>query len=170
MMIRLVRNKPKDYILNLPPMIDPYKISAMRIIANITSSVYWATPNLLPLVVFKMIQISLKYGNNEVSCFCFMDLWVSYYAVYQEEWKRAIPLAEVSLELLDKIKAKEWIAQIYVAPYALTFHWKHHVDTTLKALQESFHIGLETGLIEFACINTNIYCIHSFLSGRNSID
>ena len=36
----------------------------------------------------------------------------------------------------------------------------------LRPLQESFQIGLETGLIEFACVNTNIYCIHSFLCGR----
>ncbi len=164
MMIRL-RNKPKDYILNLPPMTDPYKIAAMRIIANITSSVYWATPNLLPLVVFKMIQISLKYGNNEVSCFAYGSLGVILCGVLGR-MEEGNSFGEVSLELLDKIKAKEWIAQIYVAPYALTFHWKHHVDTTLKALQESFHIGLETGLIEFACINTNIYCIHSFLSGK----
>ena len=37
---------------------------------------------------------------------------------------------------------------------------------SLRPLQESFQIGLETGLIEFACVNTNIYCIHSFLCGR----
>jgi histidine kinase len=164
LLLRL-RNKSKDYFLGLPQMTDPYKIAAMRIIADITSCVYWARPNLLPMVVFKMMNISLKYGNNEVSCFAYGSFGVILCGVLGM-MKRGNEFGEISLELLDKLDAKEWKAQIYVSPYALTFHWRNHIDKTLKPLQESFQIGLETGLIEFACINTNIYCIHAFLSGK----
>ena len=49
----------------------------------------------------------------------------------------------------------------YTHLYALIVNWNEHVHNTLRPLQESYHIGLETGAIEFACINTNIYCIHA---------
>lgn len=160
-----LRNKHKDYFLSLPLMTNPEKIAAMRIIADITSSVYWATPNLLPLVVFKMMNISMKYGNNAVSCFAYGSYGVILCGVLGL-MKRGNEFGEIALELLDKMDAKEWKAQIYVSPFALTLHWRNHVDVTLKPLQESFHIGLETGLIEFACVNTNIYCIHALLSGK----
>lgn len=163
-MIRLI-GKDANYFLNLPQMKDPNKIAAMRIIADITSSVYWAMPNLLPLVVFKMMNISMKHGNNAVSCFAYGSYGVILCGVLGR-MKKGNEFGELSLALLDKLDAKEWKAQIYVSPYALTLHWRNHVDVTLKPLQESFHIGLETGLIEFACVNTNIYCIHSFLSGK----
>ncbi len=163
-MIRL-KGKSMENLLNLPRMENPDKIAAMRIIADITSSVYWAMPNLLPLVVFKMMRISMKYGNNTVSCFAYGSYGVILCGVLGQ-MKKGNEFGNLSLQLLEKLDAKEWKAQIYVAPYALTFHWRNHVDVTLKPLQESFHIGLETGLIEFACVNTNIYCIHALLSGK----
>ncbi|NBB88190.1 MAG: AAA family ATPase, partial [Bacteroidetes bacterium] len=164
-MLRL-RGKSMDDLLHLPEMKDPEKIAVMRIIADITSSVYWAMPNLTPLVVFKMIAISLKYGNNPVSCFAYGSYGVILCGVLNM-MRRGNEFAELSLELLEKLDAKEWKAQIYVSPYALVFHWNGHVDKTLKPLRESWQIGMETGLIEFACVNTNIYCIHAFLSGKS---
>ena len=58
-------------LMSLPPMVHPQKIAAMRIIAHITSSVYWGRPNLLPLIVFRMVRLSLRYGNNADSCFAY---------------------------------------------------------------------------------------------------
>jgi predicted ATPase/class 3 adenylate cyclase len=163
-MLRL-RGKSNDYLMNLPVMTDPIKIAAMRIIADITSSVYWAMPALLPLIVFRMVKMSLRYGNNAVSCFAYGSYGVILCGVLGM-MKRGNDFGQLALGLLDKLNAKEWKAQIYVSPYGLTIHWRQHVKNTLRPLQESFHIGLETGLIEFACVNTNLYCIHSFLCGR----
>jgi histidine kinase len=58
-------------LMSLPVMTEPQKIAAMRIIAHITSSVYWGRPNLLPLIVFRMVRLSLRFGNNTVSCFAY---------------------------------------------------------------------------------------------------
>jgi len=68
--IALSRYSSAD-LMSLPPMVQPQKIAAMRIIAHITSSVYWGRPNLLPLIVFRMVRLSLRYGNNAVSCFAY---------------------------------------------------------------------------------------------------
>ncbi|MFN8277415.1 MAG: AAA family ATPase [Chitinophagales bacterium] len=163
-MFRL-RNKSNDYLMNLPVMTDPQKIAAMRIIADITSSVYWGQPALLPLIVFRMVGLTLDYGNTAVSCFAYGSYGVIMCGVLGM-MKRGNEYGRLSLQLIDKLNAKEWKAQIYVSPYGLTIHWRNHIRETLRPLQESFQIGLETGLIEFACINTNIYCIHSFLCGK----
>lgn len=160
-----LRGKSNDYLMSLPVMTNPEKIAAMRIIADITSSVYWGMPNLLPLIVFRMVGMSLQYGNTAVSCFAYGSYGVILCGVLGQ-MKRGNEFGALALNLIEKLNAKEWKAQIYVSPYALTIHWRHHVRETLRALQESYQIGLETGLIEFACINTNIYCIHSFLCGK----
>jgi histidine kinase len=152
-------------LMNLPIMTEPGKMAAMRIIADITSSVYWGRPNLLPLIVFRMVRLSLKHGNHPVSCFAYGSYGVIMCGVLGLMRKGAV-YGRLALDLLEKLQAKEWKAQIYVSPYALTFHWTEHVRHSLRPLQESFQIGLETGLIEFACVNTNIYCIHSFLCGK----
>src|SRR5260370_6820597 len=80
--------------------------------------------------------------------------------------RRGVGDGRLGVDLLEKLKAKEWKAQIRIPPYCLTFHWTEHVRNSLRPLQESFQIGLETGQIDSACISTNVYCIHSFLCGR----
>jgi histidine kinase len=162
--IALSRYSSAD-LMSLPQMAQPEKIAAMRIIADITSSVYWGRPNLLPLVVFRMVRLSLRYGNNAVSCFAYGAYGVILCGVLGFMRKGAM-YGRLSLDLIEKLHAKEWKAQIYTPPYALIFHWTEHIRGSLRPLQESFQIGLETGLIEFGCVNTNIYCIHSFLCGR----
>jgi predicted ATPase/class 3 adenylate cyclase len=154
-----------ESLMALPLMQQPEKMAAMRIIADITSSVYWGRPNLLPLIVFRMVRLSLKYGNHPVSCFAYGSYGVIMCGVLGQ-MQQGARYGRLALDLLEKLNAKEWKAQIYVSPYALTFHWTEHVKHSLRPLQESFQIGLETGLIEFACVNTNIYCIHAFLCGR----
>jgi class 3 adenylate cyclase len=50
--------------------------------------------------------------------------------------------------------------------YALINIWNGHIKHTLAPLLDSYHIGLETGALEFSCINANIYCIHAYVIGK----
>lgn len=160
-----LRNKTIEQLQDYPVMEDKEKLAAMRIIADIASSSYWATPNLFPLLIFRMVHMSLKYGNTDLSAFAYGSYGVIMCGVLGA-MKQGYEYGKLSLFLLDKFGAKEWITQIYTPIYCLIINWNEHIDKTLKPLQESYHIGLETGAIEFACINTNIYCIHAYLSGK----
>lgn len=157
--------KTNNDLSNLPVMTDEKKIAAMRIMAGIASSSYWATPTLFPLIIFRMVHLSLKYGNTALSSFAFGTYGVIMCGVLGA-MKTGYQFGKLGLILLDKFKAKEWKTQVYTPIYCLIVNWNEHIDKTLKPLQESYHIGLETGAIEFACINTNIYCIHSYLGGK----
>ena len=152
-------------IADLPDMTDPRKVAAMRIIADIASSSYWATPALFPLLIFRMCRLSLKYGNTSLSAFGFATYGVILCGVLGA-MKSGYEFGKLGLILLDRFEAREWLTQIYTPIYALINNWNEHVENTLSPLQESYHIGLETGAIEFACINANIYCIHAYLTGR----
>ncbi len=157
--------KTNDSLSALPLMQDEQKIAAMRIMADIASSSYWATPTLFPLIIFRMVHLSLKYGNTALSAFAFATYGVIMCGVLGQ-MRNGYEFGKLGLILLEKFNAKEWKTQIYTPIYALIINWNEHVHNTLRPLQESYHIGMETGAIEFACINTNIYCIHAYLSGR----
>jgi predicted ATPase/class 3 adenylate cyclase len=149
----------------LPDMEDTQKIAAMRIIADIASCSYWATPALFPLLIFRMCRLSLTYGNTSLSAFGFATYGVIMCGVLGA-MKPGYEYGKLGLILLDRFNAREWLTQIYTPIYALINIWNEHVENTLSPLQESYHIGLETGAIEFACINANIYCIAAYLTGR----
>lgn len=164
--IKLMLFRKDNYKLeNLPTMTNEHKIASMRILADIASSSYWAVPTFFPLVIFRMVELSLRYGNTAVSSFAFATYGVIMCGVLGD-MKSGYSFGKLGLVLLDKFKAKEWKTQVYTPIYALINIWNEHVHNTLRPLQESYHIGLETGAIEFACINTNIYCINAYLSGK----
>jgi len=160
-----LRGKSNETLADLPTMVNEDKIAAMRIMADIASSSYWATPTLFPLIIFRMVYLSLKYGNTALSSFAFSTYGVIMCGVLGD-MKSGYRFGKLGLALLDQFNAKEWKTQVYTPVYCLIVNWNEHIDKTLKPLQESYHIGMETGAIEFACINTNIYCIHAYLSGK----
>lgn len=160
-----LKGKDNTALSNLPMMTDEKKIAALRIMADIASSSYWATPTLFPLIIFRMVHLSLRYGNTAVSSFAFGTYGVIMCGVLGA-MKSGYQFGKLGLILLEKFNAKEWKTQVYTPIYCLIVNWNEHIDKTLRPLQESYHIGMETGAIEFACINTNIYCIHSFLGGK----
>ena len=112
-----------------------------------------------------MMELSLKHGNTAVSTFAFATYGVIMCGVLGA-MKSGYQFGKLGLILLEQYKAKEWKTQIYTPIYCLIVNWNEHIDQTPAPLQESYHIGMETGAIEFACMNTNIYCVHSYLSGK----
>jgi predicted ATPase/class 3 adenylate cyclase len=161
----ILRNKKLEDILNLPEAKDPIKIAALSILANIAPSSYWGNPKVFPHIIFRMCQISLKHGVTAPSAFGFATYGVIMIGVLNKI-KTGYPYGKIGLELIKRFNAKKWVAQVYTPVYALINVWNEHIKHTLKPLLDSYQIGLETGSIEFACINANIYCIHAYVIGK----
>lgn len=161
----MLRNKNLEVILSLPEAKDPIKKASLRILANIAPSSYWGDPKVFPHIIFRMCQISLKHGVIPPSAFGFATYGVIMIGVLNKI-KTGYPYGKIGLELIKRFNAKEWVAQVYTPVYALINIWNEHIKNTLKPLLDSYHIGMETGAIEFACINANIYCIHTYAIGK----
>lgn len=163
--VLMLRNKKLEDILGLPETQDPIKRASIRILANIAPSSYWGDPTIFPHIIFRMCQISLKYGVIAPSAFGFATYGVIMIGVLNKI-KTGYPYGKIGLELIKRFNAKEWVAQVYTPVYALNYIWNGHVKHTLSPLLDSYHIGLETGALEFSCINANIYCIHAYVIGK----
>lgn len=160
----LLAERSTAELLELPEMTDPAVIAAVNIMTGMNSSIYWARAELFPFMVFKFVELSLKNGNTATSAFGY-----SLYGVMLSgavgDMKRAYDFGLLGLQLVEKFGAREWLTQLYTPHYALIVPWNEHTRITLQPLLESYHIGFETGAIEYAIININLYCIHSFLCG-----
>ena len=54
-------------------MTKPEKLAAMQILSRITRVAYHAAPDLVPLLVFKQVNLSIQYGNTFVSPFAYAN-------------------------------------------------------------------------------------------------
>lgn len=162
--IKLI-GKNKENISTIKEMTNPYKAAALRILNDIASPVYWARPAILPFIIFRMVRISLKYGVTEISAFGFATYGLLMCGVLGD-MSGGYRFGQIGLALLDRFEAKRWLSQIYTPIYALINHWSEHVHKSLEPFLYSYKVGFETGAIEYACINVNIYSNHIYLGGK----
>ena len=163
-MLALRDKKPAD-LNRLPPMTDPTTLAAMRILMSTISPAYIAAPNLFPLIAFKMVELSLRYGNSPLSPFGYMVYGVLLSGAVGN-FKRAYELGTFAFELGERLHSQEIQAKLYVSLHATIAPWRTHVRETLPAFLAGYQRGLDAGDVLYACHNIMYYCYHLLWVGE----
>jgi len=160
----ILSRKSIDFLKDLPVMTDPHKLAAMRILMNAASSAYYTNIPLAITMAFKMIHLSVRYGNSPFSPFGY-----SLYGIILQGVSGKIILGykfgEFSIELLNKFNIKEYGTKINLLFNLFIRHWRDKLSLTIEPFVESFQRGLETGDYEFTSLCASYIGIHSFHSG-----
>jgi len=161
----IIAKHPIPSLATLPLMTDSYKLAAMRILMNAVPAAFMANPALFPLIVFKMVSLSIKYGNSPLSGYGYAS-----YALLMcgplGDIDSGYMFGQLALKLLEikkvKIKAKIlFFINIFVK------HWKEPMKDALPELIEGFQSGISTGDIEYACYIASGYCQYVLWSGEH---
>ncbi|GJD19500.1 serine/threonine protein kinase [Rivularia sp. IAM M-261] len=166
--ISLVESPPQnigvEQLTSQPIMNDSYKLAAMEVLILIFAPACFRESAIAGSILYTMIQLSRQYGNSPPS--------VSAYALYGTftAWidiDLAYQLGQISLQILEKLNAKEFKSKALVTIYISIFYKKEHIKRTINPLHEAIESGLEVGDIEFACHAANFYCSHLFFVGNH---
>ncbi|MBF0242051.1 MAG: hypothetical protein HQK64_06160 [Desulfamplus sp.] len=160
--------KTTDDLLTLPEMTAPYKCAILRILASTGPSTYLVSPKLMPLLIFKGLNISLKYGNNIDSIFFYNTYGLVLCGVLGDI-DTGIKFGELALRLSEKLNATLLESTTQGTFNVFIKHWKKHIRETLQSVEKSFQRGLETGDFYYAGVCGYCYIFHSYSSGINLI-
>lgn len=161
----LLKKTETSKIYSLPEMTDPHKLAAMRILSQIISAAYLADPRLFPIIAFKEISLSLKYGNAPVSPYSFVS-YGSFLCGVIGDIDSGYKYGKLALSLLDRTGNKENKASSLFLYNACIHHLKNHVRDSFPGFMEAHRTGLETGDLEYACYAINVYSCYSFFAGQ----
>ncbi len=153
-------------LIDLPEMTNPYKLAAMRILSRVVSAAYFAAPELLPLLVFKQVKLSIEYGNTSVSCSAYATYGLILCGEAVGDVESGYQFGQLALSLIDKFNAKELKARTLLVVNYFIRHWKEHIRKTVKPLLDAYLIGLETGDLEYAAYSACVHCYHSYVAGK----
>ncbi|WP_375473875.1 AAA family ATPase [uncultured Nostoc sp.] len=152
-------------LINLPLMTDPNKIAAMRILMGVLPAAFQTAPAMMPIIVCKMVKLSLKYGNTAVSAYGY-SLYGLLLCGIQGEIDSGYEFGKLASRLVSQFNAEELKAKILTVVSAHVMHWKEHVGETLTSSVSGYSSGLETGDLEYAGYCGYIYPYHSFWLGK----
>jgi len=164
-----LRNKSAEYFNNLQVMQDEKKNAAMRIMSEIISAAYFAVPNLVPLLVFKMVDLTVKYGLSRKSPFS-IATYGYFISVYMNQVDKGSRYGEIALHLAKKINAEEVVASIISTSNLFLDHWKKPLPELKTNLDKAFKSSIEYGDNEWASYAAHNLVYQLFISGTRLQD
>ncbi len=153
--------KSDGALVDLPAMKNEKILAAMRILVSVNSAAYFANPNLFPLLVFKQVELSLKYGNCEYSPFAYASFGVVKTGVLGDI-EGGYRLGQVAEKLLDQFPSKSLRVRTMIVINGFLNHWKIHPGHFVLALPTYFDAAKESGDIEYAALCLFNQTLYSF--------
>ncbi|MEG3853908.1 AAA family ATPase [Microcoleus sp. Z1_C4] len=151
-------------LANLPQGSDPAKQAALRILSFMATVAYGVAPQLMPLIVFKQVILSVKYGNYPESLHA--------YAVYGlilcgvvGDIEGGYKFGQLALRMLEQFGKPELKTKVLIPFNDFIRHWKAPAKESLPSLLEAYKSGLETGQVEERACASQTYCGYSYLFG-----
>jgi predicted ATPase/class 3 adenylate cyclase/tRNA A-37 threonylcarbamoyl transferase component Bud32 len=162
----LLYNKTANYFSRLPEMEDEQKKAAMRIMSEISSASYFAVPNLVPVLVFKMVEMTVKYGLSVKSPFSFAA-YGYILSAHLKQVNRGSKMGEIAIQLAKKLDAEEVMGSIITSTNLFLDHWKKPMPELNNDLEKAFKLSLEYGDYEYASYAAHNLVYHLFFSGAS---
>jgi len=154
-----------DKLSQLPNMTDPHQLAAMRILTSMGTVAYMTSTELLALIIFKQVYLSVKYGNESISAYV--------YAVYGMilcgvlgDIDTGFRFGQLAMKLLEQPEMEKHKAKTLVIVNNFIEHWKRHAEENLTPFLEAYQTGLETGDLEYAALAAFLYAGTAFLVGK----
>ena len=156
--------KPITALVDLPETEDPESVIIVRLLARAVSAAYIAKPEVLPLLVCAGINRCLDFGNTPLSAFLY-----TWYGVLLCSEPKSIPegyaMGQLSLDLLEKIPAKEVKNRVVAIAYFFVLPWQTPLKELLSGLKANYESSLKNGDREYAAWSL---CNHATLSFFNA--
>ncbi len=162
----LLKNKSADHFIEKKFMDDPVKTATIRMLTRMSSAAFFSHPELLPLITFQQIKLTLRHGVASDSAAAFAIFGLLECGV-TGNIKSGCFYGEVGRQMLNRLKGRELETKVHVILNSQIRHWNEHAGKTLAPLLEAYQSGLETGDLEYAAYAVHIFCCNSFCLGRN---
>jgi predicted ATPase/GAF domain-containing protein len=154
-----------ENLANLPSMSDPDKLAALKIASSVFASVFIAAPQLLPILVAKQVDLSMRYGNTALSAFAYANYGLILCGL-TPEIDQGYQFGRLALSIADRLHAKELMPRIIAVFSAAISIWQDPVQKSLTSLKSAYQIGLEVGDLYYGTTCVYLYTFHAAFSGQ----
>lgn len=158
-------SKKLNQIHNFPQMKEEKAIGATRIMKEAALAFFFGELTVYPIVIFKMVQLSAKYGNIPES----MVAYSSYCIILAGVMKNptgAYLLGKETIQIMNEYKNQRYFTTTGFVDGAFVSHWKEPMAALSLNHKKYYQQGLEVGNTEYALFNEYWGLFYDFLLGK----
>ncbi|GAB4382676.1 MAG: hypothetical protein Kow00121_43270 [Elainellaceae cyanobacterium] len=158
-----LQGKQIEDLWQLPAATDARAIAAMQLLARVNAPVFQAAPALFPLIILTLVNLSIDYGNSELSPMGYALYGLMLGGIFMDA-ESSYQFGQLALRLLERSQNKPIQCKtLFVVNVGVRFR-KVHLKETIQPLQEAYQIGVNHGDIEFAAYSALHHCDHAFFT------
>ena len=156
--------RPIASLIDLPRMQDPVILAAMRLLRAIAPAAYAVQPNLYPLIIFRQLLLSLRWGNDAYSGGAYAAYGLLLSAVL-DDWETGAEFGRMAIQLIDTFDDQFNAGFVNLINHGFIFPWQTHLKHHIKPLLAAYHQALAVGNPEAASYCLFVHGLYDFLSG-----
>ena len=160
---RLLEGYDADALLNLPVCTDPVMVLAMELLSKLVFFAYSSANPLLPVVVCKLVNLSVVHGNTSESAngYTFYGRLLS----ADGELDTACRFGQLALDLVHRFPDPAMLSQTYLYANLQVMHWKVPPVELVANFERAVVYGLEAGSPLNAAASATTLSICRFWAG-----
>jgi len=151
-------------LIDLPLMDDAGTRATMNVLDKLMPSTNTTDDKLTCLLIMRMVNLSLEYGNSSASC-CGYSLLGVVLAYYAGNYAAARRFGQLSLDLVDERGLNAFSARVYLNFGIFVSPWAQHVRSGRAFIQRAFDEANRIGDLTYAGYCCNNIVANSLASG-----
>ena len=151
---RQLAGRSIEELVDLPLMDDPETCATLNVLTEVVTPALFTDENLLSLVICRMVNLSLEYGNSAGSCFAYVWLGMilgPHFGDYQTGFR----FGRLGYDLVEKRGLHRYQARAYMSFGNLVTPWTRHIQTGRDLVRRAFDAANKIGDLTFAAYSCN---------------
>jgi PAS domain S-box-containing protein len=153
-MWRQIGDRPIEALLDLPRMADPVARGTMDVLTVLVSPAWYISDSLRSLIIGRMANLSLEYGNSDASCLAYILLGTVLGPDFGD-YAAGFRFTRLGLDLVERHGSDRFKARVYLG----FGNWTRRVRTGRPLLRRAFDAAQQVGDFNYAS-----FCRHHLVT------
>jgi PAS domain S-box-containing protein len=150
----LLGSRAIEELVDLPLMSDAVSLATQDVLTKVVPPALFTDRNLLSLVICRMVNLSLEYGNSDGSCFAYVFLGMIAGPRF-DNYEGGFRFGQLGYALVEKGSLHRYRARTYMAFGSFVMPWTRHVRTGRDLIRRAFDVANRTGDLTFGAYSCN---------------
>src|SRR6266403_1610708 len=134
-----------EELLDLPLMTNPNVLHTMDVLNEIIVPAHDCHDNLPPLIICRMVNLSLEHGNSDGSCVAYLGLAMIAGPLFGNYSSTVLRFGQLGYDLVEQRGLNRFRARVYAVFGNIIMPWTRHVRAGRDLIRRSFDAANEMG-------------------------
>ncbi|MDM0022316.1 trifunctional serine/threonine-protein kinase/ATP-binding protein/sensor histidine kinase [Variovorax saccharolyticus] len=161
----LVGDRRIEDLVALPLMTDPDVLDMLDVCSEIVTPAFFYDENLSSRILCRMVNLSLEYGNCDVSCFGYV-FFATFAGPRFGNYRDGYRFGQLGYDLVEQRGLRRYQARTYISFGNMVIPWAKHAGSGRDLIRRAFDTAYRMGDLTFAAYSWHALITNCLATGE----